>query len=291
MPLTRKVYGAGSRFDKSLLGPIGTLANPAISGVQLKNAGYASGVYYIKNAQMSTAVQVYVDNTNHGGGWMLCAYGYAASSDATNSNNLTIPNLNHDGSQFSYTPNSRATARGLIASPSGQKSTLLLAKASTEILMAAGGNPSSGGINGYTYAWKFTIPSPSSLTFENHSATYNSAQPIDTVTVTALQGDSGTATRQTQRYSLGHSWSDTYPTGYGAVTASSGTINSGNYNVGPHFPSIHSGSRNSSRSREITSSPDLGFNGYYAGETGYTYRGYYTLNSFDNYGQMSIWFR
>jgi hypothetical protein len=299
MPLissTRGNFGAQGKGLRAS-GPIGTLANPATSGIALKNAGYASGVYYIRTTGMTTAVQAYVDNDFSGGGWILCTYGFVADTGAGSSNRV-MPNMNHDGSSFPYNSSSRASSRGILAAPGGQKSTLLIAKASTECLMAAGGNPSSGGINNYTYAWKFTIPSPSSLTFANHSNYYNGSMGISTVTVYGLKGETGTYTgKQLLTESLGSSWGDSYPTGYGPVTIANGTVKGdpnaggGGWNSGPHFPSIHSGSRASSRQAPISSSPDLGFNGFFEGESYYTYRGWYTANGTDYTGQMSIWFR
>ena len=294
---TRGTFGAQGKLANNPPAIIGTLANPATSGIALKNGGYPSGVYYIRTSGMTTAVQAYVDNDFSGGGWILCTYGYAADT-ASSSSNRVMPNMNHDGSSFPYDSSNRASSRGILAAPGAQKSTLLIAKASTECLMAAGGNPSSGGINNYTYAWKYTIPSPSSLTFANHSNYYNGSMSISTVTVYGLKGETGTYTgKQLLTQSLGSSWGDSYPTGYGPVTVSNGTVKGdpsaggGGWESGPHFPSIHSGSRASSRGNPISSSPDLGFNGYFEGESYYTYRGWYTATGNGFTGQMSIWFR
>ncbi len=115
---------------------------------------------------------------------------------------------------------------------------------------------------------------------------------ISTVTVYGLKGETGTYTgKQLLTESLGTSWGDSYPSGYGPVTIASDTVRSGTWNSGPHFPSIHSGSRNSSRGTPISSSPDLGFNGFFEGESHYTYRGWYTATGTGYTGQMSIWFR
>ena len=115
---------------------------------------------------------------------------------------------------------------------------------------------------------------------------------ISTVTVYGLKGETGTYTgKQLLTESLGTSWGDSYPTGYGPVTIASDTVRSGTWNSGPHFPSIHSGSRNNARGNPISSSPDLGFNGFFEGESHYTYRGWYTATGNGYTGQMSIWFR
>lgn len=56
--------------------PLGTLSQPAISGVALKNLNYPSGNYYIKpTGYTGAAIQCYVDNDNQGGGWVLIGKG------------------------------------------------------------------------------------------------------------------------------------------------------------------------------------------------------------------------
>ena len=53
-------------------GNIGTAAQPAISGMEIYQAGLPSGTYYIQPTGQS-AYQMYVDTTSFGGGWVLCA--------------------------------------------------------------------------------------------------------------------------------------------------------------------------------------------------------------------------
>ena len=249
-----------------------------------------SGVYWIKNSSMSTAVQVYCDLSYDSGGYMLLAYGYVGST-GDSSVNKAIPNLNHDGTAWSYNPTARSSQNGLIASPSGQKSALLLAKSATNMIMAAGSDPSTGGIDSYSYVYKFAIPSPSSLTFNNHSYYYNSGMTNSGgITITGLKGDIGSWTRYTIVEAIGASWGDSYPTGYGCVSIS--TPKSGTWDYGPFFPSIHSGSRNVAPSNPtvVTSSPDVGVNGYTAGAQSYTYRGWYGAGiGVNQTGQTSIW--
>ena len=264
----------------------------APSALYLKNtAGLTtSGVYWIKTANMTQAVQVYCDLSYDNGGYMLLAYGYVASTNDSSSNKA-IPNLNHDGTAWSYTPTSRASANGLVLSPSSQKSALLLAKSSTTMIMAAGGNPSSGGIDGYSYVYRFPIPDPAALTFNNHSYYYNSSMTNTSgFTVTGLKGDIGTWTRYTIKEAIGASWSDSYPTGYGCIENSSPKNTTWDY--GPFFPSIHSGSRNVAPGNPtvVSSSPDIGVNGYTAGAQSYTYRGWYGAGiGVNQTGQTSIW--
>jgi hypothetical protein len=54
---------------------LGTIGNPAISAIQLYNAGIqTSGWYYIQTQMMTSSVQVYCNQTDNGGGWMLISY-------------------------------------------------------------------------------------------------------------------------------------------------------------------------------------------------------------------------
>ncbi len=60
---------------------LGTINNPAISAVQLYNAGIrTNGWYYIKTGMMTSSMQVYCNQTDNGGGWMLISYNPSGSS-------------------------------------------------------------------------------------------------------------------------------------------------------------------------------------------------------------------
>ena len=60
---------------------LGTLSNPAISAVQLYNSGVrTNGWYYIKTNMMTSSVQVYCNQTDNGGGWMLISYNPSGST-------------------------------------------------------------------------------------------------------------------------------------------------------------------------------------------------------------------
>jgi hypothetical protein len=60
---------------------LGTLTNPAISAVQLYNSGIrTNGWYYIKTGMMTGSVQVYCNQTDNGGGWMLVSYNPSGST-------------------------------------------------------------------------------------------------------------------------------------------------------------------------------------------------------------------
>ena len=64
------VFGGGPVPDLSAIGL--SPGNPATSGMQLLNAGAASGLYWIQPSGQSS-YQMYVDNTRNGGGWVLCS--------------------------------------------------------------------------------------------------------------------------------------------------------------------------------------------------------------------------
>lgn len=70
---------------------LGTISNPAISAVQLYNSGVrTNGWYYIKTNMMTSSVQVYCNQTDNGGGWMLVSYNPSGST------NLGYPYPNAD---------------------------------------------------------------------------------------------------------------------------------------------------------------------------------------------------
>jgi hypothetical protein len=60
---------------------LGTISNPALSAVQLYNAGIqTNGWYYIQTGMMTSSVQVYCNQTDNGGGWMLISYNPSGST-------------------------------------------------------------------------------------------------------------------------------------------------------------------------------------------------------------------
>jgi hypothetical protein len=60
---------------------LGTISNPAFSAVQLYNAGIqTNGWYWIKTGMMTGSVQVYCNQTDNGGGWMLVSYNPSGST-------------------------------------------------------------------------------------------------------------------------------------------------------------------------------------------------------------------
>ena len=60
---------------------LGTLSNPAISATQLYESGVrTNGWYWIKTGMMTSSVQVYCNQTDNGGGWMLISYNPSGST-------------------------------------------------------------------------------------------------------------------------------------------------------------------------------------------------------------------
>jgi hypothetical protein len=60
---------------------LGTISNPAVSATQLYNAGVTTnGWYYIQTGTMTSSVQVYCNQTDNGGGWMLISYNPSGST-------------------------------------------------------------------------------------------------------------------------------------------------------------------------------------------------------------------
>lgn len=260
--------------------------SPALSAQAIKtaNPSATTGFYWIQNDLMTEPVQVYCDMSYDGGGWMLLAYGYVNTA-ASDSSNRALPNLNCNDSTYLYTPTSRANNHGLVPPKGEQRTAVKLTRKSTQWLMCAGGNPATGGADSYTYIYRFNIPNPSETDFANHSHDNAAGFATSTVTVTGLKGDIGTWTRYTFTRSIGATWSDTYPTGYGLVDGSG--VRGWNANGGPFFPSCQTGSQPRNNGDGWTAGPDV-FNGHRT----YTYRGWYRAQgSVNETGQTSIWTR
>ena len=84
-------------------------------------------------------------------------------------------NLNRPNG-FRWSPTARRSTHMLINLPSGGVN---MAKASTHMMMAAGRNPGSGGINGYSYAYEISIAHVTQyLNFQNGTATSTSSYSL-----------------------------------------------------------------------------------------------------------------
>lgn len=189
--------------------------------------------------------------TTDGGGWTLAGYSYMDSSSIV-STNQNFRSLKCGGGTFN--PSSRGTSSAAIAA-------LPLAKASTEVafsIATGGSSVATGNISAYSTAYKFAIPNPSQLTFDNHSYKGSNwsttAGACVAVTVSTIKGAAWSGTRYTKANSLGTSWTDSYPTGYGAVDNSSCVQD---WDYGIFVTSIHSGHGNTNKHGTIVSECDV----------------------------------
>lgn len=291
------VYAARSLSGPPQNGSASAQAAPNAAVIKAITGATGSGYYWIQNSQMSTAVQVWCDMDYDGGGYMLVAWGHVANTgdDSGASGNYGIPNLNCNDSSYAYNATSRNGTHGLVTPVGNQTTAVRLFRAAQESIWAAGGTPSTGGIDNYTYVYKVIIPSPTRLTFTNHivdltsanTGTETASTPVATVTVRGMKGDVGNVTKYTFRDFLGATWSDSYPTGYGFVNSLS--VRGWNSDGGPFFPSVHSGSVPRNNGTGWNAGPDVT-----NGRRGYTYRGWYrgdSAGSVNNTGQTSIWIR
>ena len=241
-------------------------------------------MYWIQPPGETAPAQTYCDMSFAGGAWMLASYGYVHST-GLNANNRAIPNMNNPYG-YAWLPTQRSSSNGLINLPHGA---VKMAKNARSMIMAAGNNPATGGINKYAYVYRIDITNnPYNITFANHNR-YNGGQPgrmhVQDFIVEALKGESGTYVRHGLGEALGVTSSGSYPTGYGFNDKD--THNSG-FSKGPFFPSVHSGSGRSRPCSGCTPSnyePDV-----VGGSPHYVYRGFYTANGVGKTGQTSIWF-
>ena len=241
-------------------------------------------MYWFQPPGETAPAQTYCDMSFAGGAWMLASYGYVHTA-GLNSNNKAIPNMNNPFG-FTWLPTQRSSSHGVISLPHGA---VMMANNARYMIMAAGNNPSTGGINEYAYVYRISLGNnPYNITFANHNR-YNGGQPgrmhvVDFV-VDALKGESGTYVRYALGEALGVTWTDSYPTGYGFNDK---TTPSATFIRGPFFPSVHSGSGRSpcSGCTPTNYEPDV-----VGGSPHYTHHGWFTANGWDKTGQTSIWFK
>jgi len=220
-----------------------------------------------------------------GGAWMLASYGYV-HANGNNANNKAIPNMNNPYG-YTWLPTQRSSLNGLINLPHGA---VKMANNARYMIMAAGNNPATGGIDEYAYVFRISLKdNPHKITFANHNR-YNGGQPgrmhVQDFVVEALKGESGLYVIYALGEALGVGWSDSYPTGYGFYDKNAPHAG---FSKGPFFPSVHSGlgrSPCSGCTPTANIDPDV-----VGGTPQYTHKGWYTVNSVDKTGQTSIWFK
>ena len=225
---------------------------------------------------------------NYGGGWTLASYGYQYTTGCHGSNR-NMPNMNIPYG-FNWLPGQRSSSHGVINLPHGA---VYLARSATQMIMAAGNNPNSGGIAQYGYIFRVNISSnPYEITFANHQRYYGAIgqnnipqMHVTNFTVEALKGESGTATRYTLGESLGVTSDSYHLTGYGLSNFKDTYCYSCAVSTGPFFPSIHTNGGSCGPYRYFK--PDVS----YSGDITYSNCGWRSLNGNCHSGQMSIWFK
>jgi len=263
---------------------LGTKENPAPHAQAILDAGdsQGSGMYWIQPPGETSPAQTYCDLSFAGGAWMLASYGYV-HSQGSNANNKAIPNMNNLFG-YSWLPNRRSSSNGVINLPHGA---VKMANNARYMIMAAGNNPATGGIDKYAYVYRISLKNnPYNVTFANHNRFHGGQagrMHVTSFVVEALKGESGTYARYALGEALGVTWSDSYPTGYGFNDKNSPYAI---FSKGPFFPSVHSGSGGSKCSAAFNFEPDV-----VDGCPQYTHRGWYTANSYGKTGQTSIWFK
>ena len=292
----------GPNADKSGYGyevvalqlPKGTSeTSPATGGQEIidSNKSPKSGLWWIKPPGDSKAVQTYCDfNPGVYAGYCLASYGHVASRSC-NSGNKNMPPLNSPNGH-EWTPENRQRRRGVIALDKGATN---MAKSAKKMIMAArssGQVVAKGGIDAYSYVYEIDIAANAGMiTFQNQGTkSYGCSQTEKTYRVRALKGEGNTAWRDKRSLgqSLGLSWTDSYPTGYGF--SNQWRKCSRNWGDGPFFPSIHHGSnRGCSCCQDRKTWPGAS----HRSDPNYNHQGWYRIDSgkHSNTGAMSIWFK
>ena len=244
--------------------------NPELRG----NDGY----YWINpySSNPGQAVRTFCDMSADGGGWTLAAYSARANAGATcgYEGKRNLYPMDAGGGQ--WLPERSNTAASLKAVPIATRSTeMLLARSDQDFF--------NGSIMDATSVNVLRIPNPGIVTLANPSNAAGADRgDCVAVTVRTLKGiDATGATRYWRNKSLGATWTDTYPTTYGAINSSACHNNTG----GPAFATAFTG-RNWARRYCWSGDGDAQGGAYF-----YWHRGWWDPTQHDRTGTAMIFFR
>ena len=99
---------------------------------------------------------------------MLATYGYVYTGGASNksTNNKPIPNM-YNPFGYAWLPTKRSSLNGLVDLPHGAVN---MANNARYMIMAAGNNPATGGIDQYQYVYRISLKdNPYNISFANHN--------------------------------------------------------------------------------------------------------------------------
>lgn len=101
-----EVWNAGDwkEISSGGSGTLGSFTNPAQNGIKLKEAGLASGYYWIQPKGYSEPRYCYVDNTNYDGGWVCVVTVGSGTQNHWNTFEADTVSITVDGQSTQYVP-------------------------------------------------------------------------------------------------------------------------------------------------------------------------------------------